>query len=155
MCRHGAPDPTVPKCGDIAAHAVQKLDRRRTVAGLPRKRLYLQACGRISSRRRDQRVKYQLLLASIVVASVAGPLVAQAQGVPGGISHGMYEGNRRAGPIGAVVGGAVGGVIGGVEGVLGLDGGYRTYSDGPPRVYRYRQRVRHLHRRVRHRHAAR
>jgi hypothetical protein len=81
-------------------------------------------------------------------------MTAQAQGVPGGIAHGMYEGNRRAGPVGAVVGGAVGGVIGGVESLLGVDPGYRAYTEEPPRVYRYRNRVRHSHRRVRHRQAA-
>ena len=51
---------------------------------------------------------------------------AHAQGIPGGAAHGFYEGNRRAGPVGAVVGGAVGGVIGGVEGVLGINHNYAT-----------------------------
>ena len=66
-------------------------------------------------------MKAQVLIASVLVATLSGPLVAQAQGVPGGVAHGIYEGNRRAGPVGAVVGGAVGGVIGGIEGVLGVN----------------------------------
>jgi hypothetical protein len=49
----------------------------------------------------------------------------------------MYEGNRRAGPVGAVVGGAVGGVIGGIEGVLGLNTYQASYSEPvtPERPY--------------------
>jgi hypothetical protein len=93
-------------------------------------------------------VKLELLFASVVAASMALPMGAQAQGVPGGIAHGMYEGNRRAGPVGAVVGGAVGGVIGGVEALLGVDPGYRAYTEEPRRAYYHRKRVRHSHRRV-------
>ena len=51
------------------------------------------------------------------------------------MTHGFYEGGRRAGPVGAVVGTAVGGVIGGVEGVLGV--GPRYYAEEQP-VYRTR-----------------
>jgi hypothetical protein len=77
-------------------------------------------------------MKAQILIASVLVATLCGPLAAHAQGVPGGIAHGIYEGNRRAGPVGAVVGGAVGGVIGGIEGVLGVDHYYQTsYSEQP------------------------
>ena len=65
-----------------------------------------------------------LLIAGDVIAAFAMPLAAQAQGVPGGAAHGFNEGNRIAGPVGAVVGTAVGGVIGGVEGVLGVDQRY-------------------------------
>jgi hypothetical protein len=80
-------------------------------------------------------VKSQLLFASVIVAAIAAPLAAQAQGVPGGFVHGVHEGNRIAGPIGAIVGGPVGGVIGGIEGVLGIGPAYR---EPPPRVYRHR-----------------
>jgi hypothetical protein len=76
-----------------------------------------------------QLMKAQVLIASVLVATLAGPLVAHAQGVPGGIAHGIYEGNRRAGPVGAVVGGAVGGVIGGIEGVLGVNQYQASYSE--------------------------
>ena len=100
-------------------------------------------------------MKFHILFASVVAASIAVPMAAQAQGVPGGVAHGVYEGNRRAGPVGAVVGGAVGGVIGGMEALLGVDPGYRSYTEEPPRVYRHRNRARHSYRRVRHRQAAR
>src|ERR1700716_1415088 len=56
-----------------------------------------------------------------IVAAVAIPAVAQAQGVPGGVERGAREGERAAGPLGAVVGGTIGGVVGGVTGILGVD----------------------------------
>src|SRR5256885_10896228 len=58
-------------------------------------------------------VKFRVAIVSTVFAVLTAS-AAQAQGIPGGAAHGFYEGNRRAGPVGAVVGGAVGGVIGGV-----------------------------------------
>jgi len=79
-------------------------------------------------------VKSQLLCASVIVAAMAVPFAAQAQGVPGGFAHGANEGWRIAGPIGAVVGAPVGGVIGGIEGVLGVG---PTYQE-PPRVVQRR-----------------
>ena len=79
-------------------------------------------------------MKFPTLFASALLAVVAMPLAAQAQGVPGGAAHGFHEGGRRAGPVGAVVGTVVGGVVGGVEGVLGV--GPRYYDDEP--VYRTR-----------------
>jgi hypothetical protein len=95
-------------------------------------------------------VKIRVAIVSTVFA-VLTAAAAHAQGVPGGAAHGFYEGNRRAGPVGAVVGGAVGGVIGGVEGVLGINHNYAG-QDGtnenefveapPPRVYRHRRHVR-------------
>jgi hypothetical protein len=85
-----------------------------------------------------------LLIAGAVIAAFSMPLAAQAQGVPGGAAHGFNEGNRIAGPVGAVVGTAVGGVIGGVEGVLGVD--QRYYVSEPAPVYRHDWR-RHHHRR--------
>jgi hypothetical protein len=91
-------------------------------------------------------VKIRVAIVSTVFAILTAT-AASAQGVPGGAAHGFYEGNRRAGPVGAVVGGAVGGVIGGVEGVLGINhqyGGYNDYADAPPpRVYRHKRHVRH------------
>ena len=56
-----------------------------------------------------------------LAATVALPVAAQAQGVPGGVERGSREGERAAGPLGAVVGGVIGGVVGGVNGVLGVD----------------------------------
>jgi hypothetical protein len=81
-------------------------------------------------------VTFKVLFAGVIVATIAMPLAAQAQGVPGGIAHGANEGWRIAGPVGAVVGAPVGGVIGGIEGVLGVGPAYNVapaYQE-PPRV---------------------
>jgi hypothetical protein len=64
-----------------------------------------------------------------VVAALALPALAQAQGVPGGIDRGSREGERAAGPVGGIIGGVIGGVVGGVNGVLGVD--------DRPRFHRY------------------
>ena len=91
-------------------------------------------------------MKKNLLIAGLLLVTLAMPLTAQAQGVPGGAAHGFNEGNRIAGPVGAVVGTAVGGVIGGVEGVLGVDHRYYV-SDRPERPVVYRHHWRHRHHR--------
>jgi hypothetical protein len=96
-------------------------------------------------------LKFHSLFASAaVVASLAYPLAAQAQGIPDGVAHGAYVGSHDAGPVGAVVGGAVGGVLGGIEGALGMHPA--VYSEGPPpRRIIHRRWVRHSYRRnVRH-----
>jgi hypothetical protein len=95
-------------------------------------------------------VKFRILSAAVVAGSLAYPLAAQAQGVPGGISHGAYVGAQTAGPIGGLVGGVVGGVIGGVDGVLGINP--VSYSPGGPPVYRHHRRWHHANRYVRHSH---
>jgi hypothetical protein len=80
-----------------------------------------------------------------VVAVLAIPSLAQAQGVPGGIERGARDGERAAGPVGAVVGGVVGGVIGGVAGILGVDQRprFRSYVVEQRRPsYQYREDVR-------------
>jgi hypothetical protein len=87
-------------------------------------------------------VKSQLLYAGVIVAAVAAPLTANAQGVPGGFVHGANEGYRIAGPVGAVVGAPVGGVIGGVEGLLGITPAY--YAPPPPVAHRRVVRKRHV-----------
>lgn len=92
-------------------------------------------------------MKRATVFAGVFFALAAFPLTAQAQGVPGGAAHGFHEGNRIAGPVGAVVGTAVGGVIGGVEGVLGINHRHASYSQEfveapPPRVYRHRKAFR-------------
>jgi hypothetical protein len=94
-------------------------------------------------------VNIRVAIVSTVFAILTAT-AAHAQGVPGGAAHGFQEGNRRAGPVGAVVGGAVGGVIGGVEGVLGINHNYagagynEEFAEAPPpRVYRHRRHVRH------------
>jgi hypothetical protein len=62
-------------------------------------------------------VKYHILFATAVAATLALPLAARAQGIPDGVAHGGSVGMNTAGPIGAVVGGAVGGVVGGFGGI--------------------------------------
>ncbi|MHB8884025.1 MAG: DUF1236 domain-containing protein [Methylovirgula sp.] len=56
-----------------------------------------------------------------IMAALAVPAAAQAQGVVRGTAQGAAEGGAAAGPVGAVVGGVVGGVTGGVAGLLGAD----------------------------------
>jgi hypothetical protein len=80
----------------------------------------------------------RLALAAAVLALVAIPHMAQAQGVfrgaEQGANQGARDGNRAAGPVGGLVGGAiglgVGGAVGGVKGVLGIPEGRRTQCRG-------------------------
>lgn len=104
-------------------------------------------------------MKRVTVFASVFFALAALPLSAQAQGVPGGAAHGFHEGNRIAGPVGAVVGTAVGGVIGGVEGVLGVGhqpAAYSDFDEPPPPAYRPRRhgKPHHVRRGRHHRPAA-
>lgn len=79
-------------------------------------------------------VKARLLLAIGLLALLAIPHLAHAQGIVGGAQQGSREGNRIAGPVGGVVGGAVGagvgGAMGAVKGVLGIPNGYRRHCHG-------------------------
>jgi hypothetical protein len=59
--------------------------------------------------------------AMIVMAALALPVAAQAQGTVRGAQEGADQGNRAAGPVGAIVGGAVGAATGTVGGILGVD----------------------------------
>jgi hypothetical protein len=65
----------------------------------------------------------------IIVAALAIPLTAQAQGTVRGAQEGARQGERDAGPIGAVVGGTLGAVAGTIGGILGVDDRprFRTY----------------------------
>ena len=56
----------------------------------------------------------------MLLATLALPMAAQAQGTLRGAQDGARQGNRDAGPIGAVVGAAVGAVAGTVGGILGV-----------------------------------
>jgi hypothetical protein len=111
------------------------------------------------SNREGKMMKRVTVFASVFFALTVLPLSAQAQGVPGGAAHGFNEGNRIAGPVGAVVGTAVGGVIGGVEGVLGVGhqpAAYSEYDAPPPPAYRPRhgRKMHHVRRGRHHRPAA-
>ena len=63
-----------------------------------------------------------------LIAAVALPSVADAQGLVGGAPRGYNAGDRALGPIGGVVGGAVGAGIGTVNGALGIHPRYFTYQ---------------------------
>src|SRR5215217_8291581 len=114
--------------------------RKRT----PLKRRVLRGSMTVLGNQRGEQMNFKLVIAGAWLAmTLVAPVAAQAQGVPGGVAYGVYEGNRRAGPVGAVVGGAVGGVMGGVEGVLGVDRKYDPYySERPAANYRQRRVVR-------------
>jgi Protein of unknown function (DUF1236) len=87
----------------------------------------------------------RLIGIAALVATVALPVAAQAQGVPGGVERGSREGERAGGPIGAVIGGVIGGVVGGVNGVLGVDDRprFRNYVvERRHPSYQYREDVR-------------
>lgn len=88
-------------------------------------------------------MKTRLLAAGIVLAALAMPLAARAQGgVPGGAVDGYQKGDTIAGPIGGVigaaVGGIVGGVVGGISGALGIPQ-RGTSNDYPPRRREHRR----------------
>ena len=51
-------------------------------------------------------------VSAIAAATLVLPVVAQAQGVPGGIERGARDGERAAGPVGAIVGDSIGYSIG-------------------------------------------
>ena len=88
-------------------------------------------------------MRSQILCIGVIVAAIAAPLTAQAQGVPGGFVHGANDGYRIAGPIGAVVGAPFGAVVGGVEGVLGVSPAYSEPPVMRPRVVRVRAKKSH------------
>jgi len=57
----------------------------------------------------------------MLLATLALPMAAHAQGTLRGAQEGAREGAQDAGPVGAVVGATVGAVAGTVGGILGVD----------------------------------
>ena len=57
----------------------------------------------------------------ILLAALALPMAAQAQGTVRGAQEGAWQGERDAGPLGAVVGATVSAVAGTVGGILGVE----------------------------------
>lgn len=53
-----------------------------------------------------------------LVATLAVPFAAHAEGIIGGAQEGAYRGSAVAGPVGYVVGGAVGAGVGGAVGAV-------------------------------------
>jgi hypothetical protein len=66
-------------------------------------------------------MKSKLLVSTMLLALLALPVAAQAQGTVRGMERGAAQGDREAGPLGAVVGGTVGAVAGTVGGILGVE----------------------------------
>ena len=66
-------------------------------------------------------MKNKILMPLAVLATLALPVAAQAQGTVRGAQEGAAEGGRAAGPLGAIVGGTVGAAAGTVGGILGVD----------------------------------
>ena len=71
----------------------------------------------------------KLLVPTMLLALLALPVTAQAQGTVRGMERGAVQGERDAGPVGAVVGGTVGAVAGTIGGILGVEDRprFRTY----------------------------
>jgi len=66
-------------------------------------------------------MKSKILVPMTMLALLALPVAAQAEGTVRGAQEGAAEGGRAAGPIGAIVGGTVGAATGTVGGILGVD----------------------------------
>ena len=66
-------------------------------------------------------MKIKLLMPMVVLATLALPFAAQAEGTIRGAEEGAAVGGNAAGPLGAIVGGAVGAATGTVGGILGVD----------------------------------
>jgi hypothetical protein len=56
-----------------------------------------------------------------LIAALALPMAAMAQGTVRGAQDGAAIGDRDAGPIGAIIGGTVGAAVGTVGGILGVE----------------------------------
>lgn len=63
----------------------------------------------------------KILMPLAMLATLALPMAAQAEGTVRGAQEGAAEGGRAAGPIGAIVGGTVGAAAGTVGAILGVD----------------------------------
>jgi hypothetical protein len=80
-------------------------------------------------------MKTKILGSMMLLAALALPFAAQAQGTVRGAQEGARQGERDAGPVGAVVGGAIGAAVGTVGGILGVE--------DRPRFREYAVRERH------------
>jgi hypothetical protein len=66
-------------------------------------------------------MKTKFIGSMMLLAALALPVAAQAQGTVRGAQEGAATGDRAAGPIGAIVGGTVGAAVGTVGGILGVE----------------------------------
>jgi len=91
-------------------------------------------------------MKNKFLVPMAVLATLALPVAALAQGTVRGAEEGAAEGGAAAGPLGAIVGGTIGAATGTVGGILGVDDRprFREYvvrERRPSYVYREDVRV--------------
>jgi Protein of unknown function (DUF1236) len=91
-------------------------------------------------------MKSRIILPVAVLATLALPVAAQAQGTVRGMEEGAAAGGAAAGPLGAIVGGTVGAATGTVGGILGVDDRprfreYVVHERIPSYVYRDEVRV--------------
>ena len=63
----------------------------------------------------------KFIVPMMLLATLALPMAAQAQGTVRGAQEGARQGAHDAGPIGAIVGGTIGAVTGTVGGILGVE----------------------------------
>jgi len=63
----------------------------------------------------------KILVPMVLLAALALPMTAQAQGTVRGAEEGAAAGGRAAGPLGAIVGGTIGAATGTVGGILGVE----------------------------------
>jgi hypothetical protein len=63
----------------------------------------------------------KMIVPMMVLATLALPAAAQAQGTVRGAQEGAAQGARDAGPVGAVIGGTVGAAAGTIGGILGVE----------------------------------
>jgi hypothetical protein len=66
-------------------------------------------------------MQIKIFVPMMLLATLALPVAAQAQGTVRGAQDGAEAGDRAAGPIGAVVGGTVGAAVGTIGGILGVE----------------------------------
>lgn len=93
----------------------------------------------------DRPMYRKFVIPMMLLATVALPMAAHAQGTIRGAEEGAREGYREGGPIGEVLGTVFGAAIGTVKGVLGVDDRrrFRDYAVRERRVsYRYEQELR-------------
>jgi Protein of unknown function (DUF1236) len=69
----------------------------------------------------ERHMQTKFFVPMMLLATLALPMAAQAQGTVRGADEGASAGERAAGPVGAVVGGAIGAVTGTIGGILGVD----------------------------------
>ena len=91
-------------------------------------------------------MKSKILVPMAILATLALPAAALAQGTVRGAEEGAAEGGAAAGPLGAIVGGTIGAATGTVGGILGVDDRprFREYvirERRPSYVYREDVRV--------------